>query len=279
MAVNRNHAKGGVIVMGKLIKFLESIALSLVKDIIKSVLILVFTSGIFGFAAHFISANLLLLSQYSVWAGMVFASGAGLISLYIYSRFSERIPKFRNMDFQYKVLLKEYSYEYMSKTNMKFKKYIKIKSLVNNLDRLHDRFCWSGCGNITTRTLNKDFLYTPTVRRGVYQEYDILFDRKLKKGEILEVCVCFDMEDIYGTADPHMSTTISAPTDHLILRVIVPKQFGIEKAIAEVLPNSDYYNPFETQMIDFVYNESYGEAKWEKYKPSLLHIYSMRWKF
>jgi len=265
--------------VNKLNRFVESIAVALIKDLVKSLLILVFTSGIFGFAAHFIFDNLLFLSQYSVWFGMVFASGAGLISLYIYSRCSERIPKFKNMDFQYKVLHKEYTYEYMSKSSMKFKKYIKLKALVNNLDRIHDRFCWSGCGDINITVQNKDFIYTPTVRRGVYQEYDILFDRKLKKGETIDVCVVFDMEDIYGTADPHMSTTISAPTDYLVLRVIVPKQFGVEKAIAEVLPNSDYYNPFETQMIDFVYNESCGEAKWEKQKPSLLHIYSLRWKF
>ena len=125
----RHYVKGGAITLGKLSRFIESIAVALVKDLVKSLLVLIFTSGIFGFAAHFASANLLYLSQYSVWFGMIFASGAGLISLYIYSRCSERIPKFKNMDFQYKVLHKEYTYEYLSKTSMKFKKYIKLKLL------------------------------------------------------------------------------------------------------------------------------------------------------
>lgn len=265
--------------MGKVAKFFESIAVGLVKDAVKSILIFAFSSGLCGLAVHFVSFNFTGLARYSVWAGIVFASGAGLISLYIYSRYSEYIPKFKRLDFQYRVLKKEYSYEYLDKSNMKFKKVIQLQALINNLDRFHDRYCWSGWGKVTPKCENKEFQYVPTVRRGVYQEYDILFDRKLKKGDMIDVCISFELEDISGTADPHMSTTISAPTDHLILRVIIPRQFRVKKAIAEVLPNSDYYNPFETQIIDFEHHEKYCEAKYEKSRPKLLHIYSMRWKF
>ncbi len=264
--------------LGRVAKFFESIVVGLVKDAIKSFLIFTFTSGLCGFMVHYISANIETLSRYSVWVGIVFASVAGLITLYIYSRCSEYIPKFKKLDFQYKVLRKEYSYEYIDKSRIKFKKIVQLKSLIDNLDRFHDRYCWSGCNYVTPKCENREFQYAPTVRRGVYQEYDILFDRKLKKGDIIDIAISFELEDISGTADPHMSTTISAPTDNLILRVVMPKKFGVEKAIAEVLPNSDYYNPFETKIVDFVYNEKYGEAKFEKSKPKLLHIYSIRWK-
>ena len=56
-----------------------------------------------------------------------------------------------------------------------------------------------------------------------------------------------------------MSTTISAPTEHLILRIIIPTKFNVKKAIAEVLPTSDYYNPLHTEIINFAYNENTGK--------------------
>lgn len=264
---------------GKLSKFIESIAVGLAKDALKGILIFAFTSGICGFISHFVSANISLLAKYSIWLGLIFASGGGLISLYIYSRCNKFIPKFRKMDFQYIVINKEYSYEYTDLTNMIYKKSIQLKALANNLDRYHDRFCWSGCGKITPKCENKEYQYIPTARRGAYQEYDILFDKKLKKGETIDISITFDLEDISGTSDPHMSTTISAPTDYLILRIIIPAKFNVKKAIAEILPNSDYYNPLYTEIINFVYNEKYGEAKWEITMPKLLHIYSIRWKF
>ncbi len=255
-------------------KFLEDAFYKGVYEVVKCLLLIVFSSGIFGLIAHAVTVNISFLAPYVLYITVFFSAGGAFFCIILYERLSLRKPRFPKLEFHFRIIEKEYTYEYKDKNHMIFTKRIKLKALKNNLDRYHDRYCWSGLGNVLVRSEVKDQIFLSMGRKDVYHEYEILFGRNLKKGEEIETCIVFELEDLQGQAIPFLSTTISEPTQYQILRVIIPKSLGVEKAVAEIKPCTDSYIPIDTELINF--NVS-GEAKWETKKPRLLYVYSIRW--
>jgi hypothetical protein len=265
---------GGGFMQARIEKCIESIVTKGLYEILKYLLLLIFSSGFIGFITHITTSNISFLSQYAILITTFVAAGGGFLCFLIYERVSSTHPKFPALEFHFKVLEKEYTYEYLDKNHMTFRKRIKLKALRNNLDRYHDRYCWTGVGGITIQSEFEDQELLLTARKDIYHEYDILFGRNLKKGEEIETCLFFDLEDTENQAVPFLSTTVAEPTDYQVLRVIIPKSFGVEKAIAEIFPCADSFLPLETKIINFSITR---EAKWEMKKPKLLYVHSMRW--
>lgn len=246
-----------------------------IYDIIKALLILFVTSGSLGFVVKIITSKIQFLSQYSLFITILSIAAACIFVMAVHDRFSINYVVIRDAKSCFRILKKECTYTYKDKNNMTFRKKLTLKVLKNNTECYHDRYFWTGHGNTTVVSEHNDQEYAETVRKDVYQEYVINFDRHLKKGEVIETSVFFTLEDLDNKAIPFLSTTISEPTDFLSMKVKVPVSFGIEKAIAEVFPCADSYTPVKTEIILF---DNDGEAKWEISSPKRFHLYSLRWK-
>ena len=256
-------------------RFIKDMISKSIYDIIKTLLVLFITSGSLGFLVNIITSKIQFLAVYSLFITILAIATTGLIVMGIHDRLSINYVVIRVNESCFRILKKEYTYTYTDKNNMTFRKELALKVLKNNTDCYHDRYFWTGHGNTTVASEHNDQEYAETIRKDVYQEYVINFDRNLKKGEVIETSIFFTLEDLDNKAIPFLSTTISEPTDYLSMKVKVPVSFGIEKAIAEIFPCADSYIPVKTEIILF---DKDGEAKWEVNNPKRFHLYSLRWK-
>lgn len=246
-----------------------------IYDIIKTLLVFFITSGSLGFLVNLVTLKIKFLAQYSLFITILSVAAVCIIIMIIRDRLSISYVVIRDIESCFRILKKECTYTYKNKNNMTFRKKLTLKVLKNNTDCYHDRYFWTGHGNTTVISEHNDQEYTETIRKDVYQEYVIKFDRNLKKGEVIETSLFFTLEDLDNKAIPFLSTTISEPTDYLCMKVKVPVSFKIEKAIAEIFPCADSYIPVKTEIIMF---DKDGEVKWEISSPKRFHLYSLRWK-
>lgn len=246
-----------------------------IYDIIKALLVLFVTSGSLGFFVNITISKIQFLAPYSFFIAILFAASVCFIVMALHDRFSIKYVVIRDIERRFRILKKECTYTYKNKNNMTYRKKLILKALKNNIDCYHDRYFWTGHGNTTVVSEHNDQEYAETVRKDVYQEYVINFDRNLKKGEVIETSLFFTLEDLDNKAVPFLSTTISEPTDYLSMKVKVPVSFGVEKAIAEIFPCADTYIPVKTEIIPF---DKDGEVEWEISSPKRFHLYSLRWK-
>ena len=246
-----------------------------IYDIIKTLLVLFVTSGSLGFLINLLTSKIRFLAQYSLFLAILSAAAACFVIMALHDRFSIKYVVIRDIERRFRILRKECAYTYRDRNNMTYRKKLLLKVLKNNTEFYNDRYFWTGHGNTKVISEHADQEYAETVRKDVYQEYVINFDRNLKKGEVIETSLFFTLEDLDNKAIPFLSTTISEPTDYLCMKVKVPVSFGIEKAIAEVFPCADSHTPVRTEILPF---DNDGEAKWEIDSPMRFHMYSLRWK-
>lgn len=256
-------------------RFIKDMINKSIYDIIKTLLVLFITSGSLGFLANALSSKIQFLRQYTLFVAIMAAAAVCLAVMALYDRLSANYVVIRDIESCFRILKKEYTYTYKNRNNMTFRKKLTLKVLKNNTACYHDRYFWTGHGNTRVTSEHADQEYVETIRKDVYQEYVINFDRNLKKGEIIETSLFFTLEDLDNKAIPFLSTTISEPTDYLSMKVKVPVSFRVEKAIAEIFPCADSYIPVKTEIIMF---NSDGEVEWNVKNPKRFHLYSLRWK-
>lgn len=256
-------------------RFIKDMVNKSIYDIIKTLLVLFVTSGALGFLVNITISKIQFLAQYSLFFTILSITAVCFIIMAIHDRLSVNYVVIRGFESCFRILKKECTYTYKNRNNMTYRKKLTLKVLKNNMDCYHDRYFWTGQGNTKVVSEYYDQEYAETVRKDVYQEYVINFDRNLKKGEVIETSLFFTLEDLDNKAVPFLSTTISEPTDYLSMKVKVPVSFGVEKAITEIFPCADSYIPVKTEIILF---DKDGEVKWEISSPKRLHLYSIRWK-
>ena len=256
-------------------RFIKDMVNKSIYDMIKTLLVLFVTSGSLGFLVSIVTSKIGFLAQYSLFITILSVAAVCFIFMAVHDRFSINYVVIRVTESCFRIIKKEYTYTYKDKKNMTFRKKLTLKALKNNTDCYHDRYFWTGHGDTTVVSEHNDQEYAETIRKDVYQEYVINFDRNLKKGEVIVTSIFFTLEDLDNKAIPFLSTTISEPTDYLSMKVKVPVSFRIEKAIAEIFPCADSYIPVKTEIILF---DKDGEAKWEVNNPKRFHLYSLRWK-
>lgn len=258
-----------------LVRFFKDMVSKSIYDIIKTLLVLFVTSGSLGFLVNISTSKIHYLAQYSLVITILAVALVCIGVMAVHDRFSTNYVVIRGIESCFRILKKECTYTYKNKNNMTYRKKLTLKVLKNNMDCYHDRYFWTGHGNTTVVSEYDDQEYAETVRKDIYQEYVIKFDRNLKKGEVIETSLFFTLEDLDNKAIPFLSTTISEPTDYLSMKVMIPVSFRIERAIAEIFPCADSYIPVKTEIIFF---DKDGEVKWEINNPKRFHLYSLRWK-
>lgn len=139
---------------------------------------------------------------------------------------------------------------------------------------IYDKYNWSGCEKPKISSDDKDHLILLTKKRDAFQQFEVHLGKNYRKGEIIDLHLSYEFEDIENKAIPMLSTTIVEPTNYLKLIVKVPKQFNIDKADAEVFPIIDSRIALDKHVINYNNN---GVIEWEILNPKMLLVYSLRW--
>ena len=157
---------------------------------------------------------------------------------------------------------------------MEYIKRTKLKALKGGLERYTDKYHWTGSGDIQLKTSIQSQRVMKTLKRNVWQLYDVYFGRPLNKGDIEEIEVIWKLYDEKGTAVPFASVTITEPLDLLKIKIILPTDLAPEQANCTVTPSFGYLTPISSFTRRF---NRRGEVEWTKKKPKLWYTYEISW--
>lgn len=251
---------------------IEILALT-ISVIVKCVLGSIITTSTIIVTYQLLLNHYIFLAPYK-WYFYTSAVVIGIWSfIYIRDIFFVFRPIFPRIYPDYRILEKDILYEYKDRTHMIYRKRLKLKVLKDNLKSFDHRYRWTGKGTIKVHLSHPKQKYIETIQKGLFQYYSIIFERALKKKEIFDMEIIFELEDIEGKARTFLSTLIEEPTDHLSLKVKLPYSFNINEAVYEICTHMGAKNPIDTNNISFIN----GVAELEIHKPKLLYHYEITW--
>jgi hypothetical protein len=245
-----------------------------VFEILKFILGVVFTASTLTYISQVAAINFGYFDQLRWYFLVMIASGGGLLFALVYQRLRRFRPVFPRLDFDYEVIEKNIYYEYFDNTRFLYKKKVKLRALKNGLDIYTDKYSWTGKGSILMKCGVREHSVRETIKKNVWQFYEIRFQRMLSKDDIIEAEVIWELEDTEGLAVPFMSATIEEPTRLLRLHLSLAPSLGVREVTCEVSGTIGTKRPFvsQTRMLD-----GNGAVVWEISRPSLLYHYEMKW--
>jgi len=246
------------------------------SEIVKFILGLIFTLTSAVFASRLLISFVATLAQFKWYLAIIFATGSAWIFLILYQRISRFHPIFPRLDFDFQIVEKEITYEYKEKTHMVYRKRVLVKALKNSLDVYHDKYLWTGSGNVNIISTIKEHQFRETIKKNVWQFYEVRFQKTLAKKESMETEIVWDLEDPTMKAVPFFSATIEEPTDLLKLNLSLPPELGVKEVTCEVSSGIGAKKPFSSKTIQLDRN---GKTTWEIRKPKLLYHHEIKWSF
>ena len=243
-------------------------------EIVKFVMGFIFTVTSSVFASRVLISFVGILVQFRWYLAIIFATGSAWLFLILYQKLSRFHPTFPRLDFDFHILEKEISYEYKDKSRMVYRKRVLVKALRNSLDAYYDKYQWTGSGNVKISSAIKEHQFRETIRKNVWQFYEIRFQKTLSKKETMETELIWELEDTAMKAVPFFSATIEEPTDFLKLNLSLPAELGVKELTCEISSGIGAKKPFSSKTIQLDRN---GKATWEIRKPKLLYHYEMKW--
>jgi hypothetical protein len=190
--------------------------------------------------------------------------------IYIFRlKYKKNTPQFEAINSDFEVLEKEFTHEYLEREKIKHIRKWTLKAQRNGLTSFSDKYFWTG-GAHTVRLTNDDYKYVPLGDRNLYNIYACYFDRTLKKGEIVEVEVEWELN---GPHKCFFSTSIEEPTEKLIMNIIFPREWNISKAVIDVAAIQGPKIPSSQKNVTL----NNGAYKWDIHKPKLAHCYEVKW--
>lgn len=192
----------------------------------------------------------------------------------LYRRFSRSYPRFGKLDFQFELLHKEIHYVRKEDGSVLYTKRIRLRALTNQLDTYRDKYHWTGeLGSAPEATIKGQHLYQ-TVRKNVWQFYEVQLGKTLNRGAEAEVEVRWNLNDASRKAVPFISATIEEPTKKLTLHVALPRSLGITKISREVSSSIGAPKPISSEELDLSRD---GEISQTFDSPLLFHHYELKW--
>ncbi len=230
--------------------------------------------GISGLATHSISVNNKYLIPYAIIITITSAATITLLALLIYKKVSPLHNFYLDTDFDYIFLEKKLTYEYNNPEDITYTKKYRIL-LRKSTDRFHDKYNWTGSTAPIITSSDPHHKIFPTTRRDSYQQFEVCFGKKFKKGEIIDLTLIFKLTDKGMKATPSFSTTIVEPTKKLTLSIKINKEYRNSSVIYEKFPSTDSRLALETKEYNFPDN---SEIEVVVDNPKMLLVYSLNWE-
>ena len=176
------------------------------------------------------------------------------------------------------LLLKEIVYEcFPDGQTMRQRKRFRLRALRDGVSSFPDRYKWTGQGKCAVRSITPAFRVTNERKVEFWDYFDVAFPHPLRKGESVEFTVQWDLYDEKRSAVPFLSTMIDFPTEHLIMKVKLPKDLAPKYAMAHEF--RDYIDTLPISTQELHWNPTTESLEYEVYSPKLYHKYMIRWFF
>lgn len=197
-----------------------------------------------------------------------------LSSVALYRRFSRFYPRFGRLDFDYSLVQKDIRYIRKEDGHIIYTKRCRLHALKDGLDTYRDKYHWTGTGASAPQSTIKGQTAYLTIRKNVWQFYEVRLQKTLNHGDELDVELRWDLEDADRKAVPFFSATIEEPTRCLTLHLSLPRSLGIKTVTYEVSSSIGASRPSRSsdEQLD---NEC--EITKNIDGPLLFHHYELKW--
>lgn len=183
------------------------------------------------------------------------------------------MPYFPKMNCDYKLLRKEITHEYQSLEKILHTRSYKIKALKDGVAAFRIKFHWTG-GDYHIYCSDKKYTLVEIGTTNLYNFYEVILPATLKKGEIAEIEIKWDLDNSAHRAIPFFSTTIEEPTEELVMNIILPPVLGVKEVCTEMSSTLGAQLPLDITTVQL---DKHGEYKWVVKKPQLLYVYQIKW--
>jgi hypothetical protein len=194
----------------------------------------------------------------------------------LYRRATRFRPRFPRLAFDFLLLRKELYYKRDTAGHIEYRKHIQLKALKGGLDTYRDKYHWTGSGTVTLTSGIKGQAVYETVRKNVWQCYEIRFQRTLAKGDTIDTEVVCNIDDSDCKAVPFFSATVEEPTEYLKLDLTLPANLGITEVTREVSTGIGASKPITSELVAL---NTHGEVSFSVSRPSLLYHYEIKWLY
>lgn len=252
----------------------KDLLLSALWDIVKLILGFALVTSSTLFTSELITNTFVVLKEYKIHISVIMTSGGILLLMYLYQVFRKDKPRYPNLEFDFSVLEKEISIDFLDDGQIFYKKRNFLKALNKNLNAYHDKYHWTGSKEVNIDSNIKGQKFQKTIKKNIFQLYQILFNQSLKKGETIETELIWSLKDASSKMVPFVSATIHEPTSLLILNISFSKEQNINEVICEVTSSIGANKMFETNKVVVDRN---GQVVWRIRNPKLLFHYEMNW--
>lgn len=204
-------------------------------------------------------------------AGAILIVGTALVLWYRQSR--QTYVSYPFPGFSIRILEKRIRYHVDEAGRLHFSRILKIKALVDNVDRYVDKFVWTGGSSaLPIPGIGVDEI-RPLGTAGIWTFYDSSF-RSLRKGETLQIEATWPELEISGSR-PFVSTASDEPTDRIVFDLLIPARFRKDdSAMLEDMRSIESIHPFRT--LDDQRFDNKGQLEWS-FRPNHYRHYRVRW--
>lgn len=234
--------------------------------VVQSIILILFNLASSGWLWFF--ANDLFPEKTAVfWVS--FLSSVFLIIVVTVFLFYKIVRKNHSSDFE--ILEEEITHKVDSKIKTTHTRKYKLRVLKNGVRWYNDKFKWTGDEEKTTIKSGNQHSVTQTKDIGIYDTYEVRFDRQYNKGEFVEVEVIFEL---FGEGDPFIAKQVEDPIGKLILNVEFDKGISINNlCLSEFNFTSGKYliNHTELNLKNHAISQTIYNPKF--------HNYEIRWQW
>lgn len=233
-----------------------------IYDIIKFIIQIIMTTVI-GTGIIYKILNIFLNNIYLIFAICIFVLFV-FISLFVI--IYRRIRKYK-----YRIISMDVNFEYLQDKVIVISK-IRAKSLRKGLDRIYNRTTWFADERTRISCMEKEFSIERLPQKDTSNEYYVVFNKKLKKGEEIVFTTKVINENKKRHFKNFYAREIITPMKELKITVVIPSKYGYKYLIKETNKGSAYNDFAEKEEVEFT-----NSYTW-KIEPQLGYEYKLLWK-
>ncbi len=178
---------------------------------------------------------------------------------------------------QYKTLSKYIEYHRHHDDSLSVSRTINIESNVNGLDRIKDRYLWTGESDaaLPKRGQNVSSIHSEE-SIGIWRYFSINFNQTLNKGNALRIGYKWNKIPNCKTSSPFVSTDTEYETKNIIFDIKLGKEYANRDVILEEFRSIESEVPILSSRCRL---DEEGHYRWEINRPIRYRYYRVRWSW
>lgn len=202
-----------------------------------------------------------------------------ILSKFLWNKFSYKsyiYPRSR-ISSNYIVLKKIVNYRVNEKGELFFSRTLEIKSKINHLESIFDKFIWTGNNRAEVPRPEKNvstITEQPTI--GIWRYIRVTLKDSLSKGEEREISYKWPKISDCTSSSPFVSTSTEEPTKQLIFKIKLGAKYSNREIRLEEFRAIEADNPISVKIVRLDNN---GDYEWDVSNIKRFRHYRVRWSW